>query len=112
MGDPPRPPTRSGQPQRIQPASNVARLTLASWAISSSSVPTELEGANIAPRSSSQASSPERNSSSSIGTAVDAPTLHHEPHLLGHTDVRQRIPGNGDDVGQHPGRQPAAVVDA
>src|SRR2546421_5520300 len=111
MGDPPRPPTRSSQPQRIHPAPNAARLTLASWAISSSRSPIAAGGASSAACESSQASTPARNSSSLIGTAVDSPALHHELHLLGDADVRERITRHTDDVGQQPGLQAPTVVD-
>ena len=66
--EPPRPPTRSGQPQRIQPASKVSRLTFESWAIcvvERGRCPRRRARARRA-WSSSQRSSAARNSSRSI----------------------------------------------
>ena len=82
--EPPRPPTRSGQPMRAHPASKVRRRTLAICAMWSSSVATppffdgSVSGASSSACSSSQTSSSRRNWSSSNGG--DQPAISRAPH--------------------------------
>ena len=61
--------------------------------------------------SCSTASAPTPAATSAVVVAVDLAALHHEPHLLGHGDVGERVAGHGDDVGEQAGLEAAAVVD-
>src|SRR5437867_5274316 len=100
----------SGSPACCSRASCSIRSRRRSAVCTSAPTPTTPRSCGTYSSTASALADPDRLRAPRRVVAEHPAALHHEAHLLGHRDVRQRIAGYPDDVGEEARLQAPAVV--